>query len=275
MLSQGNHLKSNNKQYGVTLIELMISMVIGLMMIGLISQLIIEVRRTAELQSDVFHVMQKSAHLSALFKAQIKRAGYVGCSRITAENSLLPAGKYAINVNNRLVGSDHELTIRYMDYKTEALLRDMANRSVLLLSTSVNIHPNEVWAISNCKRSEWFEVDKVQRNHGVLIVNLKQPLSTLYDVTSEVGKLKINRLYSKSIKNHSTLFMQDINGWNSKLIDDVNDLNFKYSINESGRYVDVSASQIRTWSQVRGVAISATLQSGKVKQSWQSYYVMR
>lgn len=275
MLSQGNHLKTNNNQYGVTLIELMISMVIGLMMIGLITQLIIEVRRTAELQSDVFHVMQDSAHLSALFKAQIKRAGYVGCSRITAENSLLPDGKYAINVNNRLVGSDHELTIRYMDYKTEALLRDMSDRSVLLLSASVNMHPNEVWVISHCQRAEWFEIDKISRNHGVLIVNLKQPLSMLYDMTSEVGKLKINRLYSKSIKNHSILFMQDINGWNNKLVDEVSDLNFKYSVNDNGRVIDVSASQIHNWSQVRGVAISAALQSGKVKQSWQSYYVLR
>lgn len=275
MLSQGNQLKTNIKQYGVTLIEMMISMVIGLVMISVISQLIIVVRRTAELQSEIFQVMQKSSHLSALFKAQIKRAGYAGCSRISAENSLLPAGKYAINVNNRIVGSDHELTIRYMDYKTEALLRDMSNNSVLMLSASVNMHPNEVWVISHCQRVEWFEIDKVQRNHGVLIVYLKQPLSMLYDVTSEVGKLKVNRLYLKSIKNHSILFIQDINGWNSKLIDDVSDLNFKYSINNNGRYTDVNASQIHNWSQVRGIAISATLQSGRVKQSWQAYYVMR
>lgn len=270
MLSHGSGFKVN----GVTLIEMMISITIGIVMISFITQLMVVVRRSADLQTDLFNITEKATNLSSIFKSQLKRAGFIGCARLNADNSLLPAGKYSINIKNRLVGSDHEVTIRYMDYKTEGLIRDVSDRSVLLLAESVNIHPNEVWIISNCQRAEWFEVANISRKHGVLIVNLKQPLSMEYDVTSEVGKLKINRLYSKTINNQTILLLQEINSRSVKLVEKIRDLNFRYTIYSGGKYLEMSASQIHDWSQVNGVAISAILQSGKVKQTWQSYYVV-
>lgn len=273
MLSRGVIEKS--KKSGLTLIEVMIAMVIGLFIIGLVSNVLIEIKNVAVRQSDRMALMEKSNRLSALFRSQIHHAGFIGCARLTSGFSLGPVGKYHITDNNRLIGTDNEIMIRYMGFNTKSLVRDMSDREMLVLSTAVNIHPGDKWAISHCKHAEWFDVLSVKRQQGVLTVTCKQPLSALYDHTSEVGELHINRFYVRSIKNKTMLMMHDINGRQTVMIEGVSGLSFKYTVEELGHYRERGASDIHDWSNVRGVWMTAMIQSGRVRKLWQSYYVIQ
>lgn len=273
MLSRG--VSDKSKKSGLTLVEVMIGMVIGLIIISLVSKVLIATKNVAAIQLDRMVLMEKSIRLSALFRSQIHRAGFVGCARLTSGFSLGPIGKYHIADNNRLSGTDNEIIIRYMDFNTKSLLRDMSDREMLVLPTSVNIQPNEKWAISHCKHAEWFDVLSVKRQQGVLKVKCRQPLSELYDHTSEVGELHINRFYVRSIKNKTMLMMQDINARQTIMIEGVSGLHFKYTVEELGHFRERAASEIHDWSTVRGVWITAIIQSGRVKKIWQSYYVIQ
>src|SRR3990167_2022847 len=170
----------------------------------------------------------------------IHQAGYIGCSRLTADFPLISLPAYHLTPHTLLQGNQHEILLMQMSYPSAALLEMKGNSVTLIISHHVHFTSGEIVFISDCKHAEMAEVKEVSSFHHLQKITLLNPLHYQYDRSAEVGKLEKNR-YFVAKKNQTnlnnppqfSLYVEDIRHHKTNLVEGIRQLELTYTLDQS------------------------------------------
>lgn len=91
------------KQKGITLIELMVSMVIGLIIIGASLQIFLTVKKLTMLQQGIARIQENARIASILLQEQITTSGNFGCNRLAEDLAI----KVSPDIDAKIFGLDN------------------------------------------------------------------------------------------------------------------------------------------------------------------------
>src|SRR3990167_3722713 len=124
---------------GLTLIELMLALLIELSLFGVIIS--------------IYLMSQQSALLAtSIITKDVKKAGYIGCARLTS-HFVLPYANYSLEPQTRLRGDAHSVTLAFASFPSASLLQPIHGTS-LIVSESPLFKPNDIAILSDCKHAE-------------------------------------------------------------------------------------------------------------------------
>ena len=99
----------NLKQTGLSLIELMIAMLVGLILIGGVLSIFISSRQSYGINTAVGQIQEHGRFALDFIRHATRQAGYLGCgmSGLGFTNQLNPTGALPYNFNNALIGYEY------------------------------------------------------------------------------------------------------------------------------------------------------------------------
>ena len=151
------------KQKGLTLIELMIAMVIGLLLLGGTVSMFISNKRVYREQESMGRLQENARFALAEVMHDIRMAGYTGCSDNASKTSNHLNGVTSTNIldfGNPIEGSEDGITIRFMeDTGLTVEAPYMTNQSASLhVSAPNSLVPGEIVAAADCDSTDIFQI---------------------------------------------------------------------------------------------------------------------
>jgi len=167
------------KQQGISLIELMIAMTLGLFLIGGVIQIFLSTQQSYRLQSGLSRMQENGRFAMEFLARDIRKGDYWGCVQsIDIENKLNPSPDFDLFTSG-IAGQDNDTTdANIVDGTDSITLRGIANDRIPVLAqpatTAANINvinnsgllANDVVIISNCIAADLFQVTNVVGGGG-------------------------------------------------------------------------------------------------------------
>jgi type IV pilus assembly protein PilW len=263
---------------GSILIELMLAVTLGLMLVGFVFEMYLASQKSYRLQIALNHIQDNAKTAIDSLTDDIRKAGHIGCARLTNEFPIVSNVPYSITPQNKLIGSHSELTVRYVEPHGVVLRESMIDNTTLYTTAEIHFSIDDIVVISDCKQADIFQVGEVVLSRGVQMIIPVHPLHHHYEQYAEIGRLAINH-YAVAKKNRKnsdgtqvfSLFVDHIKQHKTEWVADINSLQLLYSVNQKGKLTDVPASAIEDWSNVVGVAIDVELVFPPIKKIWHAY----
>lgn len=265
-------------QTGMTLIELLISLAISLLLLALLIEIYLSTHRSLQIQHALYAIQENGRTASVILTSAINQSGHIGCARLTTDFPIISHTSHKLNAKNKIRGTSHEITVRYREYPNVVLNKNTNADQPLYASDEIKFKPNDVIMISNCKNAEIFSIKSIHFKNGNQEIVPSRPLHYSYDKFSELGLLAVDRYYISKTKRRNqngqpvyALFLQNIRGQKTELIENITNMKITYTVNKSGNLKDISANQVINWSEVAGAAIDIDLYAGPLEKTWHVY----
>lgn len=262
----------------MTLVELLISFSISLLLLGLLIEIYLSTHRSVQIQNALYTIQENGKSASAIFTSAIHQSGHIGCARLTHDFPLISHSSYQLNASNKIHGTHHEVTVRYMEYPNIVLNKNMKDDQILYAGNEIIFKPADIVIISNCKHAEIFSIKHIHFKNGSQEIVPSRPLHYSYEKFSELGLLAVNRYYiakTNRINQNGqpvyALFLQTIHGQKTELIENIKNMKITYTIKQAKKLKEIYAEQIFDWSQVAGAAIDINLYAGPLEKTWHIY----
>lgn len=188
-------IKNNTRQSGLSLIELMIAMVIGLMLLGGTISLFMTNKRIYNEQDEMGRLQENARFAMQMLIEDIRMAGYVGCSDdidevanhvngMTDDDQLLSFSNAVEGIDEAdpatpantpwepsnsvdqvldMVAGTDAISIRYMDPTGIQISSPMPNVSAELKVTTVgDLQIGDIIALSDCEMADIMQLTQVQ-----------------------------------------------------------------------------------------------------------------
>lgn len=213
---------------GTTLIELMLSLTLSVILLGLVVGVYLATEKQNELLAALVDLHDHARFALQRLEQEVRQAGFIGCPRLTADFPLGNATAYPLNAANKVeLRSDEAdssvMTIRHRRLEIAELLEPMTQASILDISLDLDINVNDLLLISDCRHADLFQVEEVSKRAGRQRLRARSPLRYRYAEGAEIGEMEI-RTYSleKTGRKDSAgealfaLFVRDRNGHKSE-----------------------------------------------------------
>ncbi len=177
------------RQLGMTLIELMIAMTIGLVILGAVSTLFINVRQSFSTAENMSRIQENARYAVEMLARDIRMAGYLGCGNLesisvnTIANAPIeellfdnvlrgqdsPAGQIA---GITLVGAD-SITIKRGIGSDVHLVGNLvpSNANIQINSNPDNFVAGDVLMVTNCTNADVFRATNVSSGGTITIAH--------------------------------------------------------------------------------------------------------
>lgn len=247
-----------NQHDGMTLIELMCSLLLSMLIIMCLIDIYIATEKNHLAQSALMNVQQNARMAMQILTHEIRRAGYVGCSKIMMM-------KYKIEKYSSpdvKPGSD-AITI-YNVTTDSGTVTSMSDLKTLEVMDGPSFHVGENLFVSDCVSAEVFSIKKVIKsgNNSQRIMTMKN-LSKKYSQFAEVGRVENNSYYigqttrvDEDGKPIFVLYKLDSNDRKLELVEGINDMQIDFTILSDG---SLSQSKTANGPELLGVAVELTL----------------
>jgi type IV pilus assembly protein PilW len=210
-------MRLSSRVAGTILIEVLISALIGIALIGSMFEIYITSQQSFRLQSALNQLQENAKTAANIISTEIHRAGYIGCAKLTDDFPVRAYQHYSITPQNKLSTTNDTITIRYAGLNNVELVSPMKSLSMLLADNSVIFKKNNILIISDCRHAEIFQVKNVSVwNHIQKIVST-MPLHDFYNQHAEISRFEINHIYTA----HSALYLENIHHSKIRLVDGV------------------------------------------------------
>lgn len=273
-----NHNPLSQKLKGGTLLEVLLALSISLMLFATILELYGSSKRHHQLQ---FHLHQLQDHVQTmtdLISNEIKRAGHIGCARLTKDFPIISHVTTTINQHNQLSGTDHHISVRYAAFPHDILVKPTSDSSTIYISDTVHYEPQEIIIISDCQKAEITQITKVGRKGPYQKIILSYPLTSSFKQGAEVAKLHINDYFIEASPEKNadtqilyTLYQKNIHQNKIAVVDHITQLTFLYAENGA---IEKPAQQIQNWDHLSGVAIKVAFSIHQLNKQ-QYVYISR
>lgn len=256
-------------QRGLTLIELLISIVIASFLLIILVQIYFETKNAQVLQAAITDVEFNASRTISILSSELKRAGHIGCAHLSQDFPL--NSNNFISANNIIVGKDNEIQIRYVDLP--GVILKQISAGTLVASHEKEFKENDILMISDCHKAEVFTVKAVQATDSLQNITPNEPLKNVYDENAEIGRVVNNRYYLDNTDAGHSLFVEDIEHKKIVLVDHVDEISFLYTIPFGSQFTDVKATTVADWTRVVGVAadIKVSAASSELEKIWHMY----
>jgi len=247
------------RENGITLIELMIAMALGLFVLASLVVLYVSAEKNIMAQEALISIEENTQIAFQLLRKNIRTAGYIGCPSLTKTFSVK---NYPLTIWHKIEGyQDNKsdvITVRQASTQSADVLVPMYDQSIMVVSSKPVFHQGDLLLISNCQSAEAFTVKNVfSQKDGIQKIIINTPLSRLYEERAEVSHLESHTYF---INQHG-LFVRDQNNITIELVEGIDEMIINYDVENNGQLARMFASEISDWSSVKGVEIKLAVSS--------------
>lgn len=213
------------RESGATLLECLVALSISLLLIGLLVKLYDRYVVASHQVGDIAAAVTAINQAKYLIKHEIKRAGYLGCAKLSSEYPIVNHTTYAFTYRNQLQGDARHLVVRHAAFPSSTLIKPMHRLDQAVIGEYGNYKAGDIVIVTSCDHSDIVEVAS-QVNHTIRFMHF---LSGLYEAGSELSKLEENTFY---IDESSDLMMRDIHHKHHRMLTGIDELHFRYIQNK-------------------------------------------
>ena len=292
------------KQTGLTLVEIMIALLLGLFLIAGVISIFVSNKQTYRLNESLSRLQEDGRFVMEIFGSRLRSASYAGCyGDISAgvQNVLNNQANFAWNLTTPVQGFDNvAVTINGVTITPDALvLKGMSagvplatnpNNTTFTIAAANNRFTNgEILLVTNCDQASLFQASSVTTAGAVTTIlhasgggltpgNNSSSISETYGVDAEIGRLQ-TLMYNirQGANGRAALFESRlvVTGGNtvaltaSELIPNVENMQLVFGVDTSGdQDADVyqDASAVVNWQNVVSVRIALLLASEEDNQ---------
>lgn len=272
--------KNLKKSAGNTLVELLIVVTLSLLLISFLFEMYTASQRGYQLQIALNHLQDNAKTAIDMLNSDIRKAGYIGCSRLTNNFPVISYSPYLLTSQTKLMGKDEEISIQHMEFPGLVLKELLQDNSTLYVSNEINVHKKDILVISDCQHAELFQVENVYSTSEYQKITTFFPLHNQYKENAEIGHLIKNRYFVAKTNRKDkmglpiySLFVEDIKN-KTELVEGVKRIKLLYSILNGDNLIELQAKEINDWSRVVGVAIELEMVSFPLNKIWHSYVAL-
>lgn len=243
-----SHFKNSVSQNGFTLVELMVSMLIGLILLAGVSSVFVSTKKSYT-ANDSLARLQENARISMqILTRSLRSTGYYGCADDikSVNSSLNPGSGYEFNIGARLEGATYTgpstkwlpsgatvevpalmntdvVTTRFLDGSTTIVLQAEMNQSAaeMKINTGSPINEGDIMMMTDCSSADIFQVtnkqeksgfDHIIHNAGATVPgNSTQKLSKAYKDDAKLMKFRAIVFYvGEGTDGEPSLFRQSL-----------------------------------------------------------------
>jgi len=230
---KNNPIAFHIKQQGMTLLEFLISLVLGLFLLTLLSTVYVAIERQHKIQSDLTALQSHFSIAEKLLSQELKQSGYLGCLSIHSIQRLYNATTYALTAANKFHvhpgGAESDMiTVWHRSVENSVLLKSMRGLKTLYLSLDFPIDAGDVLIVSDCDSVDIFQVASVSMiSKSVQKVVSVSSLHKKYNAYADVGLLERNTfLVEKTGPSQYGLYRTNIKGQKIELVPGVQKMKF-------------------------------------------------
>ncbi len=251
---------------GFVLIELIISMLLAITIIGSLFEIYLINQKSDRLQSALSQLQENTITVSNILNSAIHQTGLLNCLRLSANFNVRAYQNYSFTVNEKLQGNTNEIIVKYMD-NASAVLQSMSENS-LVLSNDIKFNVEDLLIISNCEHAEIFKVASIKFHKNLQIIIPEQALFYHYSPPTEVAQFVINRYFIAKTNRKNTnkspiyaLYVENNKPQKLELIENINAMKMHYFINQNYLTKEIDSNQIIDWSKITAIGIDLTIHS--------------
>jgi type IV pilus assembly protein PilW len=178
------------RQAGIGLVEIMISLVLGLMVTGAIVQIYLTTKRQNDMQTSLTGRQESARYAAQIIQRDAQMAGFRGCLRDlgTVTNTLNSANTFLYNFGQHVIGFDNAggvpasitgvvantdvLTLRTVDDATITLTADMASNAANPVTTAglapAPLANGDIALVADCSGATVFQVNAYNAGTGAI-----------------------------------------------------------------------------------------------------------
>jgi type IV pilus assembly protein PilW len=295
------HRSLKSREKGLTLIELLVAMTLGLLLIGGAIGFFLSTKQ-ANLTLDALSRNQESGRFAmSLLTQNIRLAGYAGCSNlqdITPNVIAMPTPTHGFDLNSTIIGFDNAsanvadhaptgwlegtdfLVISHVDdcaADLTAKLGSLNGEIVISSANNCDFAVNDYLLITDCETADLFRAtavsvltseSKEEIDHACTETdprNTTANLSRQYRQNSTVMKFYQSTYFiGKNTNKNPALYKKDHTGSAVELVDNVADMQIRYGTDTNADgIVDTyqNANDISDWGRVLSVELSLLIRS--------------
>ncbi|HSW70930.1 MAG TPA: hypothetical protein VLH77_03000 [Gammaproteobacteria bacterium] len=229
---------------GATLIELLLSLSLSLLLLGLLSIVYLTTQKEITAQNTLTVLHEHAFFVVQKLKFDIQRAGFIGCPLFTADFPLGNRTRYFLSPKNKIeVQQDARLssvmTVRYRSVEVAFLRVDQRQSSLLELSSGLRVVPGELLLISDCRQADLFEVETVSSHGEGQTITTHQPLRYRYFKGAEIGRFEINTysvertgFYQTDVEGHKIRLIEGIEKMKTRIVGELNAIEGEVEVRE-------------------------------------------
>lgn len=280
-------LRSFHNQRGLSLVELMIAITLGLILTAGILQIFSNSKQTYRIE-EALSRLQESGRLALNFIANdVRMAGFWGCQHDPSkiQNDLAAGAGYIDFTSNEISGTEggtgvpDTLTLHGAD-STPGLALQAASSGTMPFQVSLpnDLKSGDMVLVSDCEGGNIFQVTGSNpSSSGTVVHNLGSgtpgnatQISHAYGVDASIYYVH-EIIYSLQAGSDGQLALwRSIDGTNQEIVDDVSDMQILYGEDVDGdesvdRYVD--ANNVSNFSNVYSVRVRLTVQTAAANTS--------
>lgn len=291
-----------NSEYGFTLIELMVALVLGLLLLGGVLQLFLGSKKTYELQATLGRVQQESRFALETLSRELRMIGYQGCSNSATLSPNVIADSDGDDVPDIVftpdlildgfdggsgwsnptaiptqAGSD-VIRFLYGDSNSARLAGNMAsdNANIQVTHNPDNFTAGDILLVTDCQNADIFAATTVSQSGGNSIVtiahaenrNTSNRLSQLYGPDAMVMRIRQHSYFIGIEDGAPGLYRSDEGGNVFRLIEGVEDMYVLYGESTDGSNTReanryVRADEINDWSRIVALRLALLLRTDR------------
>lgn len=201
-----HHFRVSTKQHGLSLIELMVSLTLGMMIIVTIGYIYVGASRTFRMMEAASRMQENARYAIERISYDLRMAGYMGCYDTTITNSLNTPSSWQFNltglpligyeggistfpssITSKLANTDG-LTIVRADNSEELIVENHnPDSATISLTTKHDIDKGEIVVITDCKHSAVFQTTTENNNNNIKTLNHNTGTSDPGNFTKGLG----------------------------------------------------------------------------------------
>lgn len=308
------NLKLRRNQSGLTLIELMISMVLGLLLVSVAAGVMISNSQSFRTGKSLAQVQNSARMGFELMARDIRQTGSIPCgSGINIDNLITNTAWYydwensgngqfigyadgatIDGISNKVSGTE-AITVSYIENYGSSLVASGIDSYKFSRAQSQFKSGDAVFVCDSSKASLFISSISAPDSNGIVTVsaaptvNVNQQPGT-FEKNSVMGKLKSRVWYiGEDADGNKSLYLAELSGSNLVPIEiaaGINDLSFSYRLSDTSSFKDAAAVGT-DWPLVNAVQISYTLEgqdenvstdsanSGRLSRSFTSIVALR
>lgn len=298
MSSVSRTKRQASRQRGISLVELMVAMVIGLILIAGVVKIFASNKQGYRTHEAMSRIQENGRYAMEILARNVRMAGFMGCGNLdTIEPNVIannpPSG--GLSASNAVRGYEYDGSNWSPSFNGTAPTGVVANTDVItvdrggdcgaylvgnMLVDNANIQLNpdntcnfqagDVVIISDCASTDIFRATNVSLGASKITIahansqNTTNRLSKAYNTDARVYKYNAYDYYIKeNAANEPALYVRE-NGTESELVEGVENLQLEYGSDTDGdRSADsyAAADSVADWSKITSVRADITLRS--------------
>ncbi|EKD70177.1 MAG: hypothetical protein ACD_46C00611G0002 [uncultured bacterium] len=240
---------------GFSLIEALMVVALSVLMTATVLEIYLSSVRAFHYIELIARISQRASSTLEILSGEIKKAGYIGCARLSPDLQVRPLENDTLTIANRISGTDNEITIRKMSQKTAFLEKTNDDLSSVTVTSNIKFSSGDMVIIADCHGAEFAEINHVSLTNGRQKLHFSSALHKNYLPGTEVGHYEIQHFFLKPSK-HQSLFYEDIHKQKYAILSDVLNIHFTYFLKNN---------------VISLVEIELNLHVGKLNKTWFSF----